>query len=235
MKCVGGVRGGAINYGMAFSHRLLTPWLVLPLAALLSGCLPTLGVRNLNFRPDAGLTQTDAASVLVTQRVAAAQLTSIPEALRRAPPGSVIVACWQDTDVSNFWGPCSHITRKLSDSTLADTWPSRGANEYPISLLYARYAVIVLDEGVTDEQMPALRAELRRVRGRPYNLSGQNETFYCSNLQNQLNHAIGKPDVVPRNQVWNAFIPAEALLQPGARVLWVGVRGFGSDSAPAGG
>ena len=199
--------------------------LALPLMGLLSGCLPTLGVRTLDFQPSTAFTQTDAASLLLTQRVAAAQFTSIPDALRRAPVGSVVVACWKDTDVSNFWGPCSHVTRKLSEGTLADTWPSRGANEYPISLLYARYAVIVLAEDLTGEQVDALRDELGRVRGRPYDLSGKNETYYCSNLQNRLNRVLGKPDVVPLNPVWQAYIPAEALLQPGVKVLWVGVRG----------
>lgn len=198
--------------------------LLAPLLAL-TACLPTLGVRRLDLRPDPGLSRTNAATLLLTQRVAAAQYTSVPDALRRAPPGSLIVACWRDTGVSNFWGPCSHVTRKLTDSTLADTWPARGANEYPISLLYARYAVIVLDGGVRREQLPLLREALARVQGHPYDLSNHDQTYYCSTLQNYLNRALGQPDVVPLNPVFNMYVPAEALLQPSAQVLWVGVAG----------
>lgn len=204
--------------------RRLRLLLLAPLLAL-TACLPTLGVRTLDFRPDAALDRTNPATLLLSQRVAASQFTSIPDALRRAPLGSLIVACWRDTGVSNFWGPCSHVTRKLTSTTLADTWPARGAGEYPISMLYERYAVIVLDGGVSPDQLPALHQALSRVQGRPYDLSNHDQTYYCSTLQNYLNRAVGQPDVVPLNPVFNMYVPAEALLQPSARVLWVGVAG----------
>lgn len=191
----------------------------------LGACTPTLGVRQLHFQAtDAGY-PLQADTLLLAQRVPTAQLLSVHEAVRRAPLGSVIVACWQDTGWDNFWGPCSHITRKISDTELADTWPSKGANLYPLSLLYPRYAVIVLDVGARPEHLPAMRAMLDKLKGQPYDLSGSGETYYCSTLQNALNRAAGLPDVVPFNRGWNAYIPAEALLEPKVKVLWVGVQG----------
>lgn len=198
------------------------------LGALLVGCntLITQGVRHLNFQPAPRGTTTNAATLLVNQRVAPTQLTTIPDALAKAPDGSVILVCWRETHLSNFWGPCSHIARKYDATRLAETIsPTEGgANLYPISRVYNRYAVIVLDAGVRDEHLQAVRQEADKLNGLQYDVSGKEGTYYCSTYQNRLQRVAGLPDVVPYNALWNLYIPAEVLLQPHVKVLWVGVN-----------
>ncbi len=196
----------------------------------LSSCAPiaTQGVLALDFKTDSAWdARLDPARLLLDQRVPAAQLTSVRGALTRAPAGSIVLACWRRAEAVNFWGPCSHVARKLGPGLLAESISpfEGGAGVYPTSHLYSRYAVIVLDVGVREANLPAMRAEVRRLNGSAYNLSNQPGTFYCSNYQNDLQTAMGLPDVVPWNDFWKMYVPAEVLLSPGARVLWVGVQG----------
>ena len=195
---------------------------------LLTACsvITTQGVRELNFRTTQDAFVTDPSRLLTDQRVARHQFTSIPKALRQAPVGSVILVCWRYVSFTHFWGPCSHISRKLSATELAESIGivEGGAGIYPITRLYNRYAVIVLDVGVRDEHVPVMRAEVERLNGLPYDVSNREGTYYCSTYQNRLQRVMALPDVVPFNPYYNMFIPAEVLLQPGVRVLWVGVN-----------
>ena len=188
--------------------------------------MATQGVTRLDFVPEERYVSVDPRKLLVDQRVPAWQLTTVPEALRRAPPGSLILACWRSSSVVNFWGPCSHIARKLDERTLAESISpvEGGAGLYPLARLNDRYAIIVIDSGVREHHLAKLRAEAERLDGRPYSLSGDPGTLYCSTYQNELQRALGLPEAVPYSDIWKVHIPAEALLQPGARVLLVGVN-----------
>lgn len=196
----------------------------------LSGCAPiaTQGVLALDFKADtAPGARLDPARLLLDQRVPTSRLTSVRGALTRAPAGSVILACWRKAEAVNFWGPCSHVARKLGPGLLAESISpfEGGAGVYPAAHLNNRYAVIVLDVGVRNENLPAMRAEVKRLNGAAYNISNQPDTYYCSNYQNNLQRAMKLPDVVPWNDFWKMYVPAEVLLSPGTRVLWVGVQG----------
>ena len=151
---------------------------------------------------------------------------SFRRAFERAPIGAVILTCWKDTDLSNFWGPCSHITRKYSGTLVAETYnftrPLSGL--YPWTVENRYYALIVLDTGVKEAQLPALWAEAQRLSGRLYNLSGEPDTYYCSTYQNALQRVVGLPDAVPYNHWLSVALPADALQVPGVKVLWVGLN-----------
>lgn len=197
-------------------------WLALAGAAL-TGCTPVQNVSTLQFRAGAAGTQIDAAALLLTQLVPADRLLSISEAVERAPDGSVIVACQAGPRGALSWGLCSHITRKLSAGLLTES-PNLfagGVQTVPTSTLNRRAAVIVLDAGVRPEMLPALRAEAQRLNRAPYSVGGMGPDYDCSTYQNALQHALGLPDVVPRN-AWGIYLPQDAVA--GARVLWVGIQ-----------
>ena len=215
-------------------HLLRTAGAAL-LGALLSSCamVATQGVSSLDFQAAPDRFSLDPGALLTDQRVPAWQLVGVREALRRAPPGSVILTCWKGASLTNFWGPCSHISRKFGADTVAETlnFTSGGTGVFPVSQLYDRYAVIVLDAGVRPQHMAALRAEIARTGGKPYGFGNHPNTYYCSTYQNALQRAMGLPDVVPFNHRWSVYLPADVLLQKNVRVLWVGVRGMGEAAA----
>lgn len=210
---------------------LIVPRLALGLGAAmplaLSGCanIATGGALVLNFTPTDDA-RVDPARLLPEGRVPRERLVTIEQALERAPDGSLVLACWKSAGVANFWGPCSHIGRKLDSARLAESISplEGGAGVYPLKRLLNRYAVVVIDAGVRAEHLPRLREEVARLNGRPYNLSNQPDTFYCSNYQNELQKRLGLREAVPWNPVWKMAVPADALLVPGAEVLWVGVN-----------
>ena len=198
---------------------------------LLASCAPLTTVYTLDFKagPEGG--EIDPATLLSRQIVPADRLVSLDEAFRRAPEGSVILTCWKDTDLSNFWGPCSHITRKYAPDShgggqVAETYNfSRPlAGIYPQQVEYRYYAVIVLDTGVTPDKLPALWKAAHRLDGSSYSLSNADDSYYCSTYQNALQQALGLPDAVPVNKALHIALPADALRMPGVKVLWVGLN-----------
>ena len=202
--------------------------LVLPLLGLLlSGCLrlPAIEPRTLNFQVAPAGSELRPADLLVSGLVPADKLVSIPEALARAPEGSVLLPCWRTTNLANFWGPCSHLARKLGPGQMADQpGMTQAAGVRSTDVLLVRYAVIVLDVGVRPAQFGALEAEVQRLRGQMYSFSGAPDTSYCSDYQNELQRALGLPDAVPFSPAWHALLPSDALKVPGIKVLWVGVN-----------
>ncbi len=200
--------------------------LPLMLSGLLASCAPLTTVYDLNFRAGPAGQEIDAATLLTRQVVPADRLVSLPEAFARAPEGAVILTCWKDTDITNFWGPCSHVTRKYAAGKVAETYnftrPQAGI--YPQQLEYNYYAVIVLDTGVTPDKLPALWAAARKLNGKLYNLSNEPDSYYCSTYQNALQRAVGLPDAVPYRPEISLSLPADALLVPGVKVLWVGLN-----------
>lgn len=192
-------------------------------AAALTGCTPVQNVTTLQFRAGVAGGEIISATLLPTQLVPADRLLSVREAVERAPDGSVIVACQAGPRGPVSWGLCSHITRKLSAGLLTES-PNLfagGVQTVPTSTLYRRAVVIVLDAGVKPEMLPALRAEAQRLNRAPYSVGGLGPDYDCSTYQNALQHAVGLPDVVPRN-AWGIYLPQNAVA--GARVLWVGVQ-----------
>lgn len=211
--------------------RFPVPLLLSAGCVLLGACAPLTPVYDLNFRAGPAGESIDPATLLTRQVVPADRLVSLPEAFARAPEGAVILTCWKDTDITNFWGPCSHITRKYKTGgegggQVAETYnffrPHAGI--YPESVEYHYYAVIVLDTGVTPDKLPAMWSAARKLDGQLYNLSGRPDTYYCSTYQNALQHAAGLPDIVPYRPEINLAVPADALQTPGVKVLWVGLN-----------
>jgi hypothetical protein len=204
-----------------------TPSLILAiLAALLSSCASLSPAFRLDFRPGPAGAEIDPERLLAAQIVPADKLVSMSEAFERAPEGAVILTCWKDTDLSNFWGPCSHITRKYGPGQVTETYNfSRPlAGVYPQQVEYRYYAVIVLDTGVTPGKLPALWAAAHKLGGSLYGLSNRPGTYYCSTYQNALQRAVGLPDAVPYSRDWGVSLPADALKVPGVKVLWVGLN-----------
>jgi hypothetical protein len=195
-------------------------------AGLLAACAPLTTVYTLDFQPGPVGGSIDPVTLLQRQVVPADKLVSIAQAFDRAPEGAVILTCWKDVDITNFWGPCSHITRKYGPGEVAETYNFTRplAGEYPQSVEYKYYAVIVLDMGVRPEQLPAMWAAAHKLDGSYYNLTGLPDGYYCSTYQNALQHAVGLPDAVPFNAQWNIALPADALKVPGTKVLWVGLN-----------
>lgn len=212
--------------------RLLTLCAPLCASLALSACAPVTGPAALRFAPGAADTAApDPTRLLSAQTVPPALLLSVPEAVRRAPDGSVIVVC--NAQARGFsWGVCSHVSRKLSAGTVTDS-PGLfdgGVQNRPESTLYRRHAVIVLDVGVTPGQLPRLRAEAERLKGAKYELGGQDGTYDCTTYQNALQRALDLPDLARRNFGWlAAWLPQDILTGPavhaGAKVLWVGQEG----------
>ncbi|WP_424951127.1 hypothetical protein [Deinococcus sp.] len=205
--------------------------LTLGCAGLLASCAPLTTVYDLHFTAGPAGEDIDPTTLLERQIVPADRLVSLPEAFSRAPEGAVILTCWKDTDITNFWGPCSHITRKYKPRSegggqVAETYnffrPQAGI--YPESVEYHYYAAIVLDVGVTPDKLPVLWAAAHKLDGRLYDLSGREDSYYCSTYQNALQRAVGLPDAVPYRPEINLAIPADALKVPGVKVLWVGLN-----------
>ena len=203
------------------------------LAGLLSGCGPlaVTDVYDLHFTPGPAGQDVDARTLLTRQVVPADRLVSLREAFERAPEGALILTCWKDTDITNFWGPCSHVTRKYKAGQVMETYnysrPRAGA--YPESVEYRYYAAIVLDAGVRPDMLPRLWEAAHRLDGRFYSLSSEPDALYCSTYQNILQRAVNLPDAVPTHPAWGLAVPADALKVPGVKVLWVGVN----DHSPA--
>ncbi len=204
------------------------------LAVTLSSCVPG-GVREVQFREGPAGSEVLASRLLTDQVVPRGRLVSVQEAVARAPEGSLLVVCGRQWRLSRPWGLCTHLSRKLAPGLLTEA-PGitgggllrGGVQTVSTSRLEAREVVIVLDVGVRQEQLPALRAEATRLNGTPYRVAGlldREGGLDCSTYQNALQHALGLPAVVPFNGPWNLYLPQDALKMPGARVLWVGVRG----------
>lgn len=194
--------------------------------ALLTGCaLPFPTVTTVHFVAGPSGGEIDPRTLLARQVVPADRLLTMREALDRAPEGALLLTCWKDTDLSNFWGPCSHVARKMGRGQVAEQMNSRApAGLYPDTRAFERSAVIVLDVGVRPEHLNALEAEVKRRSGERYSFSGSPDTSYCSSYQNELQRAMGLPDVIPLNTGWTGYLPEDALYQPGVRVLWVGLN-----------
>lgn len=209
-------------------HPLARHLLVWPLlSVLLSGCLslPAIEPRTLSFKAGPAGSTFNPASLLETGLVPADKLVSIPEALARAPEGSLLLPCWRTTVTVNFWGPCSHLARKLGPGQMADQpGLTQTAGIRPTDTLLPRYAVIVLDVGIVPAQYFALERAAQQLEGQPYSFSGAPNTSYCTTYQNELQQALKLPDVIPFNPAWNGYLPADALDVPGVKVLWVGVN-----------
>lgn len=217
------------------NRGMLRPALAALLLTLtLSSCVPG-GVREVEFRPGPAGGEVVASRLLTDPVVPRDRLVSVQEAVARAPEGSLLVICGRQWRLSRPWGLCTHLSRKLAPGLLTEA-PGitgggllrGGVQTVPTSRLEARDVVIVLDVGVREEQLPALRAEAARLRGTPYRVAGlldRDGGLDCSTYQNALQRALGLPDVVPFNGLWNLYLPQDALKVPGARVLWVGVRG----------
>lgn len=201
--------------------------LALPLLCLLlSGCLrlPAIEPRTLSFRAAPAGSELWPADLLVSGLVPEDKLVSIPEALARAPEGSLLLPCWRTTSLANFWGPCSHLARKLGPGQMADQpGITQKAGERSTDALLPRYAVVVLDVGVRPAQFAALETRVRQLRGQMYSFSGAPDSSYCSDYQNDLQRTLGLPDAVPFSAAWNALLPSDVLKVPGVKVLWVGV------------
>lgn len=212
---------------MTFKRLLLAA----ALSTTLVSCAAPLDVRALDFQAAPAGTPLQAAQLLHDQHVSADRLVSIPEAIRRAPDGSLLVVCNDVLNLSNLWGVCSHVSRKLADGVLTDSpnLLAGGVQNRPANVFDKRYAVIVLDVGVTPELLPRLRAEAERLKGTPYMISGTGSTLDCTTYQNALQSTLGLPDIATRNAFWNLWLPQDALtgpaMQAGGKVLWVGVRG----------
>jgi hypothetical protein len=198
---------------------------------LLSACAPiaTDGIVSLNFQPGpVDAAEIDPRDLLREQRVPTNRLLSISEAIKRAPDGSPILTCHRHARFANFWGPCSHIARKLSGSRIAETVsPLPGENRvgiYPAKRLEKYYAVLVLDAGQNPDDLAAFEAETARLAGSPYALNGEPGTYYCSTFQNRLEEAAGRPALVPEHSVLGVALPADVLLQPHVKVLYVGLN-----------
>lgn len=217
-------------------RRLILPALLLSLT--LSGCTPG-GVSELHFRAGPAGGDVSAARLLTDQVVPGDRLVSLPEALARAPEGSLILVCARRWRVTSPWGICPHVSRKLAPGFLTEApglfrggLLNGGPQTVPETRLESRDTVIVLDVGVRPEQMPALRAEAARLDGLAYRVGGGDDPdpragLDCSTYQNALQRAAGLPNVIPRHGAWNLYLPQDALSVPGVRVLWVGVRGKG--------
>ena len=191
----------------------------------LSSCLPapTANVRTLRFVPGPAGAEIDPQTLLTRQIVPRDKLMTIPQAMKAAPIGSLMIVCWKGLE--SFWGPCSHITRKYSDTTLTDTvLLGEVTREYPLSHMYPRYAVIVLDTGIKSEMLPQMRTRAELLKGKPYDLSGLPGTYYCSTYQNELEEAMGLPAPIPFNKAWNIYMPAETLFSSGVKALYVGIN-----------
>ena len=200
--------------------------LALLLCVLLCGCrLNAGGPQMLNFTAGPVGGQIVAATLLAGGVVPADRLLSLPQALARAPQGSLLLMCWRTVRLANSWGVCSHLARKLGPGQVADQ-PSifQSAGIRPTSSLLNRYAVIVLDAGVRPEQFAALNTEVQRLNGQMYSLSGAPGSSDCSTYQNELQRALKLPEAVAFNTAWNGYLPADALRVPGVKVLWVGVN-----------
>lgn len=204
--------------------RLFAPLLLLGLTA----CAPPQGIRALHFQA-AEQAVLEPASLLTRQTVPPDRLLSVPEAVRRAPDGSVIVVCNQQLNFIAFWGVCSHVSRKLSAGVVTDS-PSifaGGVQNRPESSLYGRDVVVVLDVGVTPEMLPKLVQEAQRLKGTPYVIAGTGSSgLDCTTYQNALQQALGLPVLAERNPGWRVWLPQDVLtgpaMQQGGRVLWVG-------------
>ncbi|SMB92984.1 hypothetical protein [Deinococcus hopiensis] len=204
------------------------------LALTLTACVPG-GVSEVHFREGPADLQVNPAQLLTDARVPAGHLLSVKDAVARAPAGSLILACGARWNVTRPWGLCSHVSRKLAPGWLTEApgifvggISGGGVSTVREGRLEARDVVIVLDVGVREEQLPPLRAEAKRLEGTPYRVAGlldRDGGMDCSTYQNALQRAMGLPDVVPFDALFNLYLPQDALKVPGAKVLWVGVRG----------
>ncbi|ULH15662.1 hypothetical protein MF271_03205 [Deinococcus sp. KNUC1210] len=196
------------------------------LSALLGACSLITPDLTLNFQPGPAGGEIDPTTLLHRQIVPADRLVTWQQAFDRAPVGSVILTCWKDTDVTNFWGPCSHVTRKYSAEQVAETYSfSRPlAGVYPVGVEAHYYALIVLDTGVKPEMLDAMWKAAHRLDGKFYTLANIPDQYYCSTYQNALQQAVGLPDAVPYNSWLNINLPSDALKMPGVKVLWVGIN-----------
>ncbi|BBN94729.1 hypothetical protein DEIGR_101801 [Deinococcus grandis] len=191
------------------------------LAALLSACLPApVGpdLTTLTTIPAARWTPDD---LRLRSQLPAGQVLPLAEALRRAPLGSLLVAC---EDAAAMWGPCRHLTRKISADQMAEE-PGlfgSGAAQLPLDSLLRRDLVLVVDVGVRPTHLEAIRREINRLGAAPYLLNGQLDAFDCGTYQNALQRAAGLPDAVPLDPHWTAYLPSGVLSVPSNAFLFAG-------------
>lgn len=205
--------------------------MMLGLLCSVTACIPsaTQQVYQLNLRPDPSRQVLSADTFLTEQRIPPELLTDIPTAMQRAPVGSLILACWQEVEAWWGWGPCTHIARKIDDSHLTDMIGLfERAGLYPLSRFDERYAVVVLDAFLTPSQLQRIQNKAAEMQGTPYDLSGLAGTYYCTTYQIALQQAAGLVNPFPFNTAWNMYLPADILLNPDSRILWVGLRNFGA-------
>lgn len=191
------------------------------LCALLSSCLPAAvgpSLEQLRLVPAANWQAED---LLFRSELPATQLLPLSEALRRAPTGSLLVACEY---AAAMWGPCRHLTRKLSEDLVIEQpgWFGRGAMQLPLTSLLRRDLVLVVDAGVRPEHMAAMQREIRRLGEAPYLLNGTGNAFDCATYQNALQRAMGLPEAVPLDPLWGAHLPSGVLRVPSNTLLFAG-------------
>ncbi|GGK88004.1 hypothetical protein [Deinococcus radiotolerans] len=201
--------------------RLKGPLLGAVLITLLSSCLPAPSgpsLTSLRLVPEQGWSTQD---LLDRSELPASRVRPLAEALRQAPVGSVLVAC---EFAAALWGPCRHLTRKISEDTVAEEpgWFGRGATERPLTSLLRRDLALVVTTGVRPEQIPALRREVQRLWAAPYLLNGTLNAFDCGTYQNALQRAVGLPDAVPLDARWGAYLPSGTLSVPTNTFLFAG-------------
>ncbi|WP_034342665.1 hypothetical protein [Deinococcus misasensis] len=194
----------------------------------LSSCVflvPTQGVRDVHFQVNDTLQDVLPDHLLTTQQVPRTKWMSIPEALKKAPNGSLILACSDKTIFYKPWGPCSHITRKWDDKNLIEAREFFMKNGFhPLSRLYDYHAVVILDDGTTPEQLRTMGFRVRQLQDTYYDFTGFPDTYYCSTYQNELARYAGMPEPIPFSKYWNAYVPADVLLNPAVKVRYVGVQ-----------
>ncbi|GEM47360.1 hypothetical protein [Deinococcus cellulosilyticus] len=204
----------------------------------LTSCMfvtPTQGVRDVHFQVSDEIQDILPHQLLTQQKVPRTRWMDIPEALRKAPNGSLILACSDKTVFFKPWGPCSHITRKWDDDTLAEAREFFMLNGFhPLKRLYDYHAVVILDDGTTPEQLRRMGYRIRQLANTYYDFTGFPGTYYCSTYQNELARYVGMPEPIPFNKGWNAYVPADVLTSPNIKVLYVGVQNpdEGKDKKP---
>lgn len=201
----------------------MRPVALILLAGLLSSCLPATGPLSLDLRPapsDASWTPGD---LLLRGEVPAELLRPLPQAIQDAPLGSILIGCQHK---GAMWGLCTHMTRKIAPDLLTEE-PGvfqHGAGFRPLEVLLKREVVIVLDVGVKEDQLPALRAAAESLKGKPYFIGGQHLGYDCVTYQNALQRALGLPDIARKHPRWKAYLPVGALNIPTNKVLFVGMQ-----------
>ncbi|GGR84139.1 hypothetical protein [Deinococcus sedimenti] len=209
---------GDLPVPLRWSVRLLVCGL---LATLLSACLPPPVGPSLTHLTVVSGEDWTPQDLLERSELPGDRLLPLAEALDRAPVGSLMIACEY---AAALWGPCRHLTRKISADRVVEEpgWFGRGATQLPLTSLLRRDLVLVVDTGVRDVHLRAVMREVERLGDAPYLLNGTVDAFDCGTYQNALQRAAGLPDAVPIDARWGAYLPSGVLRIPTNRLLLAG-------------